>query len=61
MMSSFHCCRGFNAGGVSSYGKAMNKITVAESVENEAIMKKLRTIGVDYAPGYGINYPAPIE
>jgi EAL domain-containing protein (putative c-di-GMP-specific phosphodiesterase class I) len=30
-------------------------------VENEAILVKLREIGVDYAQGYGIARPRPIE
>lgn len=47
--------------------EAINKIghvaglrTIAEFVESPAIMDRLRTIGVDYAQGYGIDKPAPI-
>ena len=39
----------------------MGKQTIAEFVENEAILVKLREIGVDYAQGYGIARPRPIE
>jgi EAL domain-containing protein (putative c-di-GMP-specific phosphodiesterase class I) len=39
---------------------AMGKQTVAEFVENEAILKKLRRLGVDYAQGYAIGRPEPM-
>jgi len=35
--------------------------TVAEFVEDETILAKLREIGVDYAQGYGISRPVPIK
>ena len=35
----------------------MGKLTVAEYVENDAILAQLREIGVDYAQGYGIGRP----
>ena len=38
----------------------MGKRTVAEFVENEAILEKLQEIGVDYAQGYGIGRPRPL-
>ena len=34
---------------------------IAEFVENEALLEKLREIGVDYAQGYWIAHPRPIE
>ncbi|MFH0341211.1 MAG: EAL domain-containing protein [Chromatiales bacterium] len=34
--------------------------TIAESVESEAILERLRVIGVDYAQGYAIARPAPL-
>lgn len=42
-------------------GKVMGTSTIAEFVENEAILEKLREIGVDYAQGYGIGRPVPIK
>jgi len=39
----------------------MGKRTIAEFVENDAIVEKLREIGVDYAQGYGIAKPEPFE
>ena len=39
---------------------AMGKQTVAEFVENDAILKKLRKLGVDYAQGYAIGRPEPM-
>ncbi|HYE36173.1 DUF1631 family protein [Methylocaldum sp.] len=48
--------------------KSMNEIghslgikTIAEYVENDAILEKLREIGVDYAQGYHIGKPILIE
>jgi diguanylate cyclase (GGDEF)-like protein len=46
---------------INDLGKAMGKWTIAESVENEPTLEKLREIGVDYAQGYGIGHPALIE
>jgi diguanylate cyclase (GGDEF)-like protein/PAS domain S-box-containing protein len=40
-------------------GHLMGIKTNAESVENTAILEKLRVIGVDYAQGYGIAKPRP--
>ena len=40
---------------------AMNLKTIAEFVEDEIILEKLRTIGVDYAQGYAIARPVPLE
>ncbi|NEZ58187.1 EAL domain-containing protein [Adonisia turfae] len=39
-------------------GHVMGLQTIAESVENEAILTKMQTIGVDYVQGYGISYPS---
>ncbi len=35
--------------------------TVAEHVHSEAILELLREMGVDYAQGYILGRPAPIE
>jgi EAL domain-containing protein (putative c-di-GMP-specific phosphodiesterase class I) len=45
---------------INEIGRAMGKKTIAEFVENEAILEKLREIGVDYAQGYGIGRPMPL-
>ncbi len=42
-------------------GHAMGIKTIAEFVENQEILAALRTIGVDYAQGYGIAKPCPVE
>jgi diguanylate cyclase (GGDEF)-like protein/PAS domain S-box-containing protein len=42
-------------------GHAMGMKTIAEFVENDAILAALRDIGVDYAQGYGIARPVPFE
>ncbi|MDH3689299.1 MAG: EAL domain-containing protein [Gammaproteobacteria bacterium] len=45
---------------INEIGHAMGKKTIAEFVENDAILEKLREIGVDYAQGYGIGRPMPL-
>ncbi len=46
---------------VNEIGHVMGKKTIAEFVENDEILDVLRRIGVDYAQGYGIGRPRPIE
>jgi diguanylate cyclase (GGDEF)-like protein/PAS domain S-box-containing protein len=46
---------------INEIGKVMGKKTIAEFAENEAILARLQDIGVDYAQGYAINRPQPIE
>ena len=46
---------------INEIGQVMGKKTIAEFVENDEILAKLREIGVDYAQGYGIAVPRPIE
>ncbi len=45
---------------INEVGQVMGKRTIAEFVENDAILEKLREIGVDYAQGYGIGRPQPL-
>ena len=45
---------------INEIGQIMGKKTIAEFVENEAIVKKLRELGVDYLQGYGIGKPQPL-
>jgi len=42
-------------------GKAINAGVVAECVEEKDVLEKLRELGVNYAQGFGIARPAPIE
>jgi EAL domain-containing protein (putative c-di-GMP-specific phosphodiesterase class I) len=42
-------------------GHAMGIQTVAEFVENDEILRILRDIGVDFAQGYGVAKPQPME
>ncbi len=46
---------------ITRIGKVMGKQTVAEFVENDAILEALREIGVDYAQGYGVGRPEPFD
>jgi diguanylate cyclase (GGDEF)-like protein/PAS domain S-box-containing protein len=46
---------------IHSIGHVMGKRTIAESVETVEIIDLLKTIGVDYAQGYGIARPMAFE
>ena len=46
---------------IKDVAHSLDKYSVAEFVENEAILLKLQEIGVDYAQGYHISKPLPIE
>lgn len=41
-------------------GQAMGIRTIAEFIESDAVLEKLRGIGVDYAQGYSIHEPEPL-
>ncbi len=41
--------------------RALGIRTIAEFVEEPAILEKLKTIGINYAQGYGIALPCPLE
>lgn len=42
-------------------GHSMNLETIAEYVENDAILNILRDLNIDYVQGYGIAKPVPLE
>lgn len=46
---------------INEVGHIMGIETIAEFVENNSILNKLTEIGVDYAQGYGIAMPSPVE
>ncbi len=46
---------------INSVGHVMGKQTIAEFVENEAILQQLKDLEVDYAQGYGIAKPVPLD
>lgn|GEM_PF-2785407 len=46
---------------INRVGQVMGIRTVAEFVENDLILQKLREIGVDYAQGFGIGKPMPLN
>ncbi len=46
---------------INSIGREMGIRTVAEFVESTDILRRLQEIGVDYAQGYGIGKPLPME
>ena len=46
---------------INEVGHVMNKKTIAEFVENIEILNCLKTLGVDYAQGYGIRKPVPLD
>ncbi len=46
---------------INEVGHIMGIKTIAEYVENDQIIKKLREINVDFGQGYGIEQPKPIK
>jgi len=46
---------------INEIAHILEKKTIAEYVENDDILNKLREIGVDYAQGFGIAYPETIK
>ncbi len=46
---------------INEVGHVMGKKTIAEFVENEQIFNLLKVLGVDYAQGYGIAKPVPLD
>jgi diguanylate cyclase (GGDEF)-like protein/PAS domain S-box-containing protein len=45
---------------IHKIGKMMGVQTIAEFVENEQVLDKLKAVGVNYAQGFGIAAPEPI-
>ncbi len=46
---------------INRVGQVMGLQTIGEFVENDAILGHLRQLGVDYAQGYGVGPPVPLE
>lgn len=46
---------------INQVGHAMGIQTIAEFVENDSILEKITALGVDYAQGYGIAKPQPLQ
>lgn len=46
---------------INRIGQVMGMETIAEFVESDEILRELRRIGVDYAQGYGIAKPVPLD
>jgi diguanylate cyclase (GGDEF)-like protein len=48
-------------GNINDIGHLLGKQTIAEYAEDEATLAELVELGVDYAQGYGIDRPQPLE
>jgi len=46
---------------INEMGHLMGKRTIAEYVENDRIRECLRSIGVDFVQGYGVEKPRPLD
>ena len=46
---------------IAEIGQIMGKKVVAEFVENDDILNKLREIRVDFVQGFGIGKPQPLD
>ncbi|UCH48981.1 MAG: EAL domain-containing protein [Betaproteobacteria bacterium] len=46
---------------INDMGHVMGKETIAEFAESDAVLEMLKDIGFDYAQGYGLDQPRPLE
>lgn len=46
---------------INQLGHVMGKRTIAEFAENDDILGQLKVLGVDYAQGYGVRPPEPLD
>lgn len=46
---------------INEVGQMMGLKTIAEYVENDDVLEVIREIGVDFAQGYGLSRPRPLE
>jgi diguanylate cyclase (GGDEF)-like protein/PAS domain S-box-containing protein len=46
---------------INQIGHLLGLRTIAEFVENDATLEKLRALRVDYAQGYGVHRPEPLD
>ena len=46
---------------INEIAKFMDRLTVAEFVENDETLAVLKRLGIDYAQGFGIEKPKPID
>jgi EAL domain-containing protein (putative c-di-GMP-specific phosphodiesterase class I) len=46
---------------IKDIGHVMGKQVIAKSVESDAVLQKLREIGVDYAQGFAVGAPKPLS
>ncbi|MDJ0837925.1 MAG: EAL domain-containing protein [Acidobacteriota bacterium] len=46
---------------INDVGRLMGKKTIAEFVENESVRRTVHELGVDFAQGYAVDKPRPIE
>jgi Amt family ammonium transporter len=46
---------------IGRVGRALGIATVAECVETQAVLDELKRIGVDFAQGFYLAHPQPLE
>jgi len=46
---------------VNHIGHVMQLTTIAEYVESDAILTQVKALGVDYAQGFAIDRPMPLD
>ncbi len=46
---------------INDIGHVMGKQTIAEGVESEGVLELLREVGVDYAQGFALGPPVPVD
>ena len=50
-----------SARSIAGIARSIDKQTIAEFVENDAVRLRLAQLGVDFGQGYGIDRPVPID
>lgn len=46
---------------IADIARVLDKKSIAEQVETEAVLQTLKTLGIDYAQGYFLHRPEPLE
>jgi EAL domain-containing protein (putative c-di-GMP-specific phosphodiesterase class I) len=45
---------------INTIGHIAGSQTIAEFVENDAVLKQITDLGVDFAQGWAVDYPQPL-
>jgi EAL domain-containing protein (putative c-di-GMP-specific phosphodiesterase class I) len=46
---------------IAQIGRVMGIPIIAEGVENESLLNLVKEVGIEYAQGFTLHYPEPIQ